>query len=70
MAWYKLVVKGRLDQIFGEWLGCWSWKNNKIEMFSKLRIAITLGAIALLTANTSAVKLRATQDAEAVVEDI
>ena len=35
-------------------------------MFSKLRIAITLGAIALLTANTSAVKLRTTQDMEAV----
>ena len=39
-------------------------------MLSKLRIAITLGAIALLTAQTSAVKLRSTQAAEAAVEGV
>ena len=39
-------------------------------MLSKLRIAITLGAIALLTANTSAVKLRSTQAAEAATEEV
>ena len=39
-------------------------------MLSKLRIAITLGAIALLTTNTSAVKLRTTQDMEAAVVEV